>query len=102
MHDKQGMNGQVLAMFPNLFPSSRPPSPAYERNFVREVTVRAAPRRNRRLERLIVAGWIVIALKSVVVVWAVRHYRIPFNPLWVIAPTVAFALLITAVYWKRS
>jgi len=89
-------------MFPNFFSSSRRPAPEYERSFVREVTVKAPPPRNRRLEALIVLGWVLIALKSVVVVWAVRHYRIPFNPLWVIAPTVAFALLITYVYWKRS
>jgi hypothetical protein len=89
-------------MFPNLFSSSRRPSSEYERSFVQEVTVKGPSPRNRRLEVLIVLGWILIAVKSVVVVWAVRHYRIPFNPLWVIAPTVAFAILITAVYWKRS
>jgi hypothetical protein len=89
-------------MFANLFSSSRRPASEYERSFVQEVTVKAPSPRNRRLERLIVLGWIVIVLKSIVVVWAVRHYRIPFNPLWVIAPTVAFAILITWVYWKRS
>jgi hypothetical protein len=56
-----------------------------------------------RVERLIYACWGLIILKSVFVVWAVGHYAIPFNPLWVIAPTVAFALLATGLYyWLRD
>jgi hypothetical protein len=89
-------------MFANLFPPSRRPPPEYERNFVQEVKVEAPPPRNRRLERLILGGWILIIVKSIVVFWAVHHYRIPFNALWVVAPTIVFALLITYVYWKRT
>ncbi len=48
--------------------------------------------------RLIVGGWILIAIKSVVVWWACAHYALPFHPLWIIAPTVAFAALCTGVY----
>ena len=88
-------------VFANLFPSRRP-SPEYERAFIREVTVEAPPPRNRRAERLIGIGWILIAIKSAVVFWAVHHYRIPFSALWIVAPTIAFALLITYVYWKRT
>ena len=58
--------------------------------------------RNIRLERLILACWVLIAIKSVAVVWAVRHYHVPFSPLWVIVPTVLFAALCTAVYYWRK
>jgi hypothetical protein len=77
--------------------------PEYEGGFVREVTVRARPPRNPRMERFIVACWILIAVKSVAVVWLAGHYRFPFNPLlWVVAPTVVFASVGTGVYhWRR-
>jgi hypothetical protein len=44
----------------------------------------------------------VILVKSVAVVWAVGHYKLPFNPLWVIGPTFTFAALATIVFvaWK--
>jgi hypothetical protein len=81
---------------------SRRTPPEYEQGFVREITVKRRSPRNLRLERLIYACWILIAAKSVAVVWAVRHYHVPFSPLWVIGPTVAFAALCTGVYyWRR-
>jgi hypothetical protein len=89
-------------MFPNLFQLiSRRPPPEYELGFVEEV--RAEPRRirNPRIERLFLIAWILIAIKSAFVVWAVGRYRIPFSPLWVILPTVAFAGLCTAVYFRK-
>ncbi len=48
--------------------------------------------------RLIIGGWIFIVIKSIVVWWACAHYSVPFHPLWIIAPTVAFAALCTGVY----
>jgi membrane protein YdbS with pleckstrin-like domain len=90
-------------MFANfLHLVSRRRSRNYEHEFIREVRVATKPRRSRRLERLIVIGWVLIAVKSVAVVWAVDHYHVPFNPFWVIGPTVAFAALCTAVYFLRS
>ena len=58
--------------------------------------------RNRQMELLLGIGWMLIAVKTAVVFWAVRHYHIPFSPWWVIAPTVAFAALVTWVYWRRE
>jgi len=89
-------------MFTNLFPFSRRPSPAYERSFVEEVRVSRPAPRNRQIERLFVICWILIAIKSAIVFWAVRHYHIPFSALWVVAPTIAFAALVTYVYWQRK
>jgi hypothetical protein len=90
-------------MFPNpLNLILRRPSADYERGFVREVNIRQHRTRNRRVERLLIWGWVIIAVKCVVVTWLVSHYAIPFNPLWVIAPTVIFAALCTGVYYWRD
>jgi hypothetical protein len=60
-------------------------------------------RHRRRVETVIYACWGLIALKSFAVVWIVNHYAMPFNPLWVIAPTVTFAFVATAAYyWLRD
>jgi len=60
-------------------------------------------RHRRRVETLIYFCWGLIVLKSFVVVWAVNHYAMPFNPLWVIGPTVTFAFLATSLYyWLRD
>jgi hypothetical protein len=61
--------------------------------------VQEARPRNRRVECLIITGWFLIVLKSIVVWWACMRYAVPFHPLWLIAPTVAFGALCTAVYW---
>jgi peptidoglycan/LPS O-acetylase OafA/YrhL len=90
-------------MFANLLHLiSRRMQPGYDRRFVRGVAVRKRPVRNRRMERLIWICWGLIAVKSAFVAWAVPHYRIPFSPLWVILPTIAFAALCTAVYHWRD
>ncbi len=57
-------------------------------------------RRRRRAEAVIYSCWGLIVIKAFVVVWAVRHFGIPFNPMWVIAPTVAFGLVATAAYYR--
>jgi hypothetical protein len=60
-------------------------------------------RHRRRVEVLIYFCWGLIVLKSFVVVWAVNHFAMPFNPMWVIAPTVTFAFVATAAYyWLRD
>jgi uncharacterized membrane protein len=45
---------------------------------------------------------VLIALKSWLVIWAVAKYHVPIHPLWVIVPTVLFALLCTLVYLLRD
>jgi hypothetical protein len=81
----------------------RDPQPAYrpteiEPTFVQEIRPGQTTKGNPRVTRLIIIGWALIAIKSVVVWWACAHYALPFHPLWVIAPTVAFAALCTGVY----
>jgi membrane protein YdbS with pleckstrin-like domain len=87
-------------MFANLLHLiSRRPPPEYERGFVREVNVSHRAPRSRRTQWLLLAGWLLIAAKSWLIVWAVDHYHVPVNPLWVIVPTVIFAAVCTLVYF---
>jgi peptidoglycan/LPS O-acetylase OafA/YrhL len=79
----------------------RPAPPGTGAPFVAGVRVERKRPRNRRVERLIAACWILIAAKCALVAWATGHYRMPFSPLWVILPTIAFAALCTGVYWFR-
>ncbi len=81
--------------------TNRPPTPAYEEAFVAEVNVRRPEPRNPRLERFILACWILIAIKHVAVIWAVHHYSVPFHQLWVNAPTWIIGTTATLLYWRR-
>lgn len=74
----------------------------YERRFVREVRVSTKSPRNRRVERVIAVCWVIILIKSFAVIWLFDHYRVPVNALWVVAPTIIFAALCTAVYLLRD
>jgi|GEM_PF-2176974 len=57
----------------------------------------------RRVETLIYFCWGLIVLKTFLVIWAVHHYAMPFNPMWVVGPTVTFAFVATATYyWLRD
>ena len=82
---------------------SRNPQPANhptgnKPDFVKEIRSAQASDRSPWVTRLIIAGWVLIAAKSIFVWWACAHYALPFHPLWVIAPTVAFAALCNGVY----
>ena len=85
-----------------LNPFLRRTPAAYARGFVHEVSIERRPVRNPRIERLFGICWALVAAKCAIVAWAVPHYHIPFNALWVIGPTVSFAGLATAVYWWRD
>ena len=89
-------------MIPNFFSLNSRKSEAYEKAFVKEVSVRRKIPRNRKVERMFIVCWILILLKSVLMLWLAQRHLIPFNPLWVIAPTFAAASLCTIVYWLRS
>jgi hypothetical protein len=67
-------------------------------DFIKGVRATDAPKTSPWVTRLIVGGWVLIVIKSVVVWWACAHYALPFHPMWVIGPTVAFAALCTGVY----
>ena len=91
-------------MFNEIFlPSVSRRSPEqYEQGFVRSVSVRRKAPRNPSVERILKLGWAVIVVKSLAVVWLFDRYHVQVNALWVIAPTVVFACLCTAVYLLRD
>lgn len=74
----------------------------YDRAFVQEVQVKRLHRRDPRLERFILVCWLLIAVKHVVVIWAVHRYAMPFHQLLVNAPTWVFGVIATAVYYWRE
>ncbi len=43
-------------------------------------------------------AWVVIAAKCWFVWWATNHWNLAFHPLWIIAPTLVFATLVTAIW----
>jgi hypothetical protein len=91
-------------MFANLVQliSGRAPAPeAVREAFIEDIAVRHVPRRSRRVEFIILAGWVLIAVKHVAIIWACRHYPVPFHQLWVNFPTWLLGALATAVYFGR-
>ena len=90
-------------MFANfLRPARRRAQPDYERAFVESVRIPDRAPAGRRTERLLLLCWIVIGFKCALVSWAIPHYHVPFSPLWVILPTLAFAGTVTVVYLWRD
>jgi hypothetical protein len=85
-------------MFADLFHRLRD-HPGYESAFVDDVVVRRTRPPDPRMERLLLACWVLIALKHVAVIWAVHRYSVPFHQLWVNAPTWLLAFVATAVYY---
>ncbi len=51
-----------------------------------------------RVRLVMAVAWVLIAIKCVVVWWAVERWHMPFHPMWVIAPTLAFAALATFLW----
>lgn len=43
-------------------------------------------------------AWALIAVKCVVVWWAMIHWSVATHPLWVVGPTLMFAALVTAIW----
>lgn len=76
-------------------------STAYDRAFLSEVTVRRPLPPDPKVEKFILICWVLIAVKHGLVIWAVSHYHMPFHQLLVNAPTWIFALVATAVYYRR-
>jgi hypothetical protein len=81
---------------------TRHPPADYERAFIHDVEVKERIARHPWVERILLAGWLVIAAKCLVLIWAIAHWRVPFHPYWVIVPTILMAALGTAVYYWRD
>jgi len=74
----------------------------YERAFVAEVHATRPVPADPRVERIILACWCLIAVKHVLVIWAVHRYAVPFHQLWVNAPTFLLGLIATLAYYRRE
>src|SRR5690606_26407141 len=58
-------------------------------------------RQARRVERWLVAGWILIAVKCAALWWLIETYQVPIHPLWLVIPSVVFGALATVLYiWR--
>lgn len=51
-----------------------------------------------RARRFMALAWTLIAVKCTLVWWAMVHWSVPFHPLWIVGPTLLFALLATALW----
>jgi hypothetical protein len=90
-------------MFANLFQFfHRRSASDYDRAFVAEVRLHRRIPRNRRSERLIVLGWLLVAFKSWAMFWLVERYAMPFDPWWIVGPTVLAAAVCTWIYVRRE
>lgn len=91
-------------MFANLVQliSGRPPPPeAVQHAFIEDVEVHHRPVRNPAVEHMILACWVLIAAKHVLIIWACAHYPVPFHQLWVNFPTWLLGALATGLYYGR-
>lgn len=91
-------------MFANLVQLiTRRPPPGYDHAFIEEVRLSEhLPKRNLRVEKLILVCWVLIAVKCTLVAWLVGKYHMKFDALWVNAPTICFGLMCTAAYFWRE
>jgi hypothetical protein len=79
------------------------PNPEVERTaFVQEVRVEHREPRSRKVERMILICWVLIAIKHVLIIWACQRYPVPFHQLWVNFPTWLLGALATGIYYARA
>ncbi len=90
-------------MFANLLQFLSPRDPAdLDRAFVQSVQVKRPLPRDPRAEKIILLCWALIAVKHVLVIWAVHRYAMPFHQLWVNFPTFLLGLVATWAYYARD
>ncbi len=51
-----------------------------------------------RVRWFVAIGWSLIGVKCTLVWWAMVRWNVPFHPLWIVGPTLLFALLATALW----
>jgi hypothetical protein len=52
----------------------------------------------RRVRWFMAILWAIILAKCIVVWWAIGHWHVPFHPMWIVAPTIGFATLASALW----
>lgn len=53
---------------------------------------------SRRMRWIMTVAWMVIAMKCVLVWWAIDYWHVPIHPMWIVAPTLIFAALATLIW----
>ena len=53
---------------------------------------------SRRVRWFVAIAWALIGIKCSLIWWAMVHWSVPFHPLWLVAPTLMFALLATVLW----
>ena len=53
---------------------------------------------SRRNRWFLGVAWAVIAVKCVLVWWAIAHWRVPVHPLWIVVPTLVCAALASLLW----
>ncbi|HVS53535.1 MAG TPA: hypothetical protein VHD62_14365 [Opitutaceae bacterium] len=48
------------------------------------------------------AAWLLIAAKCVAVSWAIDRWHVPLHPAWIVAPTLVFAAVATAIWLTHT
>ena len=51
-----------------------------------------------RVRWFMAIAWTLVAVKCTLIWWAMVHWSVPFHPLWIVGPTLLFALLATALW----
>ncbi|MBL9205339.1 MAG: hypothetical protein JNN01_09660 [Opitutaceae bacterium] len=52
----------------------------------------------RQERRFLAITWALIGIKCVIIWWAMAHWSVPFHPLWIVGPTLLFALVATGLW----
>jgi hypothetical protein len=52
----------------------------------------------RRVRWFMAIAWVAILVKCVLVWWAMGHWHVPYHPMWIVGPTLAFAALASALW----
>ncbi len=51
-----------------------------------------------RVRWFVAIAWALIVAKCTLLWWAMLHWSVPFHPLWIVGPTLLFALLATTLW----
>ena len=70
-----------------------------DRAFITKVKIR---RKRQPLDAFLIVGWIFILAKCLASSWAVSHYQIPIDPLFVWIPSFLFGGVCTGLYLYRD
>ncbi len=57
--------------------------------------------RSNRVVLWIALVWLILLLKSAILSYAIHHYNAPIGHIWIWAPSIIAAILISLLVWKK-